>query len=713
MTGAPTITRADETAVRSAAAPGRSRHLRRDSTTGADKRWDIEGLRAIAVALVVLYHADLGPFHGGFVGVDVFFVISGFLITGLMLREFDRSGRISISGFYARRLRRIVPAGTLTIIATIIASGLLLGPVRIGAIAEDGLWSAIFLANFRFLSTGTDYFTASAPPSPLQHFWSLAVEEQFYVVWPLALLGMLLLAQRVRRHPHLIATVMLAVLSAASLAWCIQQTSSSATQAYFSPWTRAWELGAGALLALTAAGLTRLPALASAALGTLGLVAIAVAALGYDDHTLFPGAAAVLPVAGTVALLAAGAASSQLPFSPSRLAGIRPLRYIGGLSYTIYLWHWPILIIAMQRYPWLGTGARVLLVVASIALSALTHALVENPIRFAPSLVGNRMRAITVGLLIVVLGAGFANAYVVTADGRVEAARAISRIDQAAARTVFIDQATVLKAVAAAPRIQKVPNSLNPPLLDPGTQFHPNCDSSEAVGPGTLCWLGDSSSAQVVVIMGDSHAGTWSYPLDLIAKRTHFKLALFTLRSCPVPSIRVWDGLAKGPYTGCDTFRQLATERIKQLQPGLVILSSEGVAPYTAQGQPVTAAAWTAGLKAAITTLSAPQRRIVVIGDIPVVGKAAPAACLSVHLNDVQACSVPADEALQKTYRDAEQLATKDMRIQYVDPAPWVCSQVCTTVIANFQVYQDRFHLTGLYASYLAGSLSQALDLGK
>ncbi|WP_127498889.1 acyltransferase family protein [Actinoplanes solisilvae] len=327
-------------------------------------RPDIEGLRAIAVLLVVLYHAGVPGLAGGFVGVDVFFVISGFLITALMLREIRETGRLSLIDFYARRARRILPAAAFVLVATLLAGYHWLGFLRGDEIAEDVTWAALFAANFRFATEGVDYLASQGALSPVQHFWSLAVEEQFYLVFPAAIVLLLWLGFRWAIGYWLAAAV------AASFAYSIWL---SGPWAYFSPATRAWELGAGCLLALAATRLDRVPARLATAMAGTGLALIVVAALTFNEMTRFPGYAAALPVLATVLVLA-GRGDSVL--------GRRPLLWLGRLSYSFYLWHWPVLIVASQAYGGvLPATTRAALVVGSLGLAVVTYFCVENPIR--------------------------------------------------------------------------------------------------------------------------------------------------------------------------------------------------------------------------------------------------------------------------------------------------------------------------------------------
>ncbi|MFE3599399.1 acyltransferase family protein [Streptomyces sp. NPDC059142] len=306
---------------------------------GHAPRLDIQGLRAVAVGLVVLSHAGVAQVSGGYIGVDVFFVISGFLITSLLLRELATTGRVSVRSFYARRALRLLPVSSLVIAVTLGGAWLFLSKARLAEYAGDALASALYAVNFRLAASGTDYLAQNGPPSPLQHFWSLAVEEQFYLVWPL----LLLLTWRITRGRRRLAAVPLGVVCLGSFAAGVLLTDSSAPWAYFASFTRAWELGAGALLALGAGRLERLPAALAAPLTWLGLGCVTLAALSYDDTTPFPGHHALLPVAGTVLVLAGGCAPA--PHGAGWLLGRRPLVWLGGLSYGWYLWHWPLLVI--------------------------------------------------------------------------------------------------------------------------------------------------------------------------------------------------------------------------------------------------------------------------------------------------------------------------------------------------------------------------------
>ena len=371
------------------------------AAAGQRFRPDIEGMRAIAVGLVLLFHGFEEPFTGGYVGVDVFFVISGFLITSLLLNEQVKSGHISITRFYARRVRRILPASTLVVLFTVFATYLWLGFIAGNEAAEDAKWTALFAANIHFALVGTDYLGSQLPPSPLQHMWSLGVEEQFYLVWP-ALFLVLVVLVRGARHRNALAAALLLIIGC-SLAWSVIQTSVNQTWAYFSPLTRAWELGLGALVAMLTPILGRLrPLWIAELLAVSGLAGIAVSAFTLTSSTPFPGSAVALPVISSGLLIAAGCANHRTVVG--RALSVRPMQWVGARSYSLYLWHWPLLIIpaqymghdlnAVQSASWL---------LLAVLASAITYRFVENPLRRSRFLAARTGTTLALGAALVVL----------------------------------------------------------------------------------------------------------------------------------------------------------------------------------------------------------------------------------------------------------------------------------------------------------------------
>ena len=362
-------------------------------------RPDVQGLRAVAILLVVLFHANIPGFGGGYVGVDVFFVISGFVITGVLLREQASTGSTSVLAFYARRARRIIPAATLVIIATVLAAYFFLGSVIGRSTAVDGQWASVFLANFHFSASATNYLASQRPPSPLQNFWSLAVEEQFYIVYPMAfiLVAGLFTRRSLRSRIGIVLGATAVVSYALSIAW----TSTNASSAFFSPLTRAWELALGGLVAVSSDNLRRLPSSVAAGISWVGLGGIMTAAFVLNSASTYPGSLVAIPVIGAGLVIAGGAVQPR--WGVECVLQLRPFQLLGLVSYSLYLWHWPIIIIATQRQGTtsLPVGDNVLLLLAALVVATGTYRLVENPIRHSGALVAQPWASIAMGCALI------------------------------------------------------------------------------------------------------------------------------------------------------------------------------------------------------------------------------------------------------------------------------------------------------------------------
>lgn len=334
----------------------------------------IEGLRSVAVLLVLFYHAGTPFLPGGFIGVDIFFVISGFLITGILIREIEETGMISLSRFYARRIRRLLPAATLVLITTLVAAWLIIPPLRWRTVAVDGLTSALWTGNIRFALSQTDYLTANDTPSPLLHFWSLGVEEQFYLIWPLLLVAVSAITWRWMTARTAVA-ITASVVVIASFITALNWTDSQQPYAFFLLPSRAWELATGALLAAATPLIPRINRYIRILLGGLGLITILASAVILDKTVQWPGVSTLVPVAAAVAIIA----SVGLP---ARSLSIPPFLAIGRWSYSLYLWHWPVLVLAPIALDRVFTLAESLLaLLASAVIAVISYHWVENPLR--------------------------------------------------------------------------------------------------------------------------------------------------------------------------------------------------------------------------------------------------------------------------------------------------------------------------------------------
>jgi peptidoglycan/LPS O-acetylase OafA/YrhL len=338
------------------------------------RRTDIEGMRAVAVGLVVLNHAGVPWLSGGYIGVDVFFVISGFLITQLLIEEAGDRNSIDLRNFWARRARRILPMSILVMLVTVIAGLFMLEPGKIRELSAVGLGALAFCANIVLFFRTSDYLSGVTAPSSLRHFWSLAVEEQFYLLWPLVVFAAVKYG-KVNWKKWLVGVGVVA--GVASLVTSILITKGHPGAGYYLPYSRFWEISAGALLALAGSRFDKIPDLVKVVGGWIGLVAIVSAAVIFSETTVFPGYAALLPIVGTVFVLIAGSAK----FGPVSLLSIEPMQSLGARSYSLYLWHWPLLVLIEARFGTPSAWGKAWIVVAALVLSAISYRAIEQPVR--------------------------------------------------------------------------------------------------------------------------------------------------------------------------------------------------------------------------------------------------------------------------------------------------------------------------------------------
>ena len=695
------------------------------SSTARHFRPDIQGLRALAVGTVILAHSGFGTLSGGFVGVDVFFVISGFLITSLLMREADRTGRISLLGFYARRARRILPAAALVAMATVVASILFLPLVRAVEIIKDSIWAAAFGANIRFAVVGTDYFAKGEPASPLQHYWSLSVEEQFYLVWPLLLVGAIALAAaRGHRLGRRTPLVMIGVLSALSFVWSVYATYQSPTTAYFSTLTRAWELGVGAGLGvLMSRGRVRAPQGLVQALGVLGLGAVVLACFWYTPETRFPGYQALLPVLGTAALLYAGGATQQ--GAVSRLMSVTPARVVGDWSYSLYLWHWPILRIAedhlhVRRLP---LDKLLLCLVLIVGLSALTYRYVETPFRtgrmWARPRIGVALYPLSLALVLVVavsgrvwidreLGVSGNNPAITTADFH---GKHLSK-DPA----VALVQASAQAAEAGTP----IPSHLTPPLLGLRKDTAPLGDCDYRTGTRDLCAHGDTDSDKTIVLVGDSHARAWSPAFTALGEQQGYQTYYLVFSGCSATRAIQAEPQNLRPWSDCEDFKDWVVQTVDRLHPDLTVVATSAVSPIVGpDGDPVGIlndrdefrSLVTDGFAQELAELKPLTDRLMVLGNTPKLPRE-PGVCMSqgggVILEDCLFKRGPVAHAIQMDFKQAA--AAQD--VPFVNALPWFCFKLmCPPVIGSTIAMRDSEHMTPEYAVELAEPLARKLRL--
>ncbi len=716
---------------------------REPSQRSAQKEFrpDIEGLRAVAVLAVVLFHADLPGVGGGFVGVDVFFVISGFLITGLLWREVSTAGTVKLSRFYGARARRLLPASATVGVVTMICSALLLPLFQVQTVAKDGIASALYVCNYWFIFEGANYF-GNRSPSPFQHYWSLAAEEQFYLVWPIMIIGTTWLLRRVRRrsagaevqpskHPYVAILTLVAVVS---FLLSLGLTYLMPPAAYFSMPTRAWQFAAGGLLALTVGQWRRLPGLPAALTGWTGLALILLSCTELSAATAYPGTAALLPTLG--AMLVIGAGCAQPSRGCGRVLGSSPMGAIGRVSYSWYLWHWPVLVLApaFLGHP-LGLVGKLVAVLLSGGLALLTLRFIEDPFRFSARLrrsplaslaVGGAATAMAVAVGVVLPGGGVSNPPV--ARGLAATPLVITEVParpgsnaevyDAAVQNVF---AQVQAAVAASADLRAVPSNLNPPLTDQAAQLKAiltnGCLRLPLQDGQPECAAGDTASTTTVALIGDSEAAMLNPAFQQVAAQRHWRLEMMARAACPIVDLpfanRLLDGLAE-QLEGCAKWRGQIMARLRAEHPQLIVVNSARL--YGANGTGMWLPsfnafnpAWIESLTRLVRVLRGTGAKVLLLGPTPVPGASVPS-CLSTNLDDATACSTTPDVANGPGIA-AELAATKAGGGQYADLTKLFCTaNRCPVIIGNTMAFFDSRHLTREYAELLAPAMGALAD---
>ena len=727
-------------------------------------RPDLEGLRAVAVLLVVFFHARVPGVSGGYVGVDVFFVLSGFLITGLLVRELASTGRVNLPAFYARRARRLLPAASVTLLVTMAVSALVLPPLRVPDVAGDTTAAAFYVSNIRFAIQATDYLGSALPPSPVLHFWSLGVEEQFYLFWPALLLAASGLAFRARHVSDGLRrlAIILAATFILSLAVSLWLTDVAQPWAFFSLPARAWELAMGALLALPAAG-RWVPARAAPYLGWAGLAMVVASGLIFDETTKFPGMAALLPTLGSALVIASGlrmaSASAdgragamgadergdvpQAPglrrFAvPAAVLGLPLLRFFGRISYSLYLWHWPILVLPEAALGHaLGWPTRLGLVILSIVVAAASQHWIEDPIRHG-RLVGLASRrslimagalplavsfcAVSLGLAAIGPLGGPATAIGGDVGDVPLPSHAIPVPSASPGGSALSPSPGPASSPTARPTLPPLPASPVPANLLPSLVaarddlpviYSDGCHVDVTVtAPGT-CVYGDPSSSTTVVLFGDSHAAQWFPALQRLAVEHGWRLESMTKSACSTADATVWNSIVKRGYTECDTWRKVALDRIGAEHPALVVVANSRGYQLMANGKgtPIAKvpADWDAALGRTLTRLVKSASHVVVIGDTPT-SNADPPVCLSANLHDASACAMPYASVVDPAYTAREAGVAASAGAGWADPTAWVCrTDPCPVVDGRFLIFRDQHHLTATYSRALANTLFDRL----
>jgi peptidoglycan/LPS O-acetylase OafA/YrhL len=492
-------------------------------THAGEFRPDVEGLRAVAIGLVLIFHAGLPLVSGGYVGVDVFFVISGFLITTQLVRELDRTGRVSLLGFYARRAKRILPAAAVVLLATAVLVRVFMSRVRWDEVGGDILASALYMVNWRLADRSVDYLAEDSLPSPVQHFWSLAVEEQFYLVWPVLVLVAAVGARLLRVRPRAILWFALAAVAVPSFLWSVAATAHSPDEAFFSTATRMWELALGAAVAMAAGVLARVPRWIAAGIGWAGLGAIVASGLAFTTGTAFPGHLAAIPTFGAAAVIAGGMTGTRA--GPVAVLGTGLFRWVGRLSYSLYLWHWPLLVVATEIRGHLGPRAGAAVVAASFVPAWLSYKLVENPVRRSPAVNRSPRLALSLGMNFTLVGVAAGLVVMFLSAQAARPTAPAGGVLGAAALPIAAPGDPAGEVVLTFP--ERVDYITPDPLAatdDVPVVVHDGCQIDFYTDEPRPCYYGDPQSETTVVLTGDSKAAQWASAIVPLAEANDWRL---------------------------------------------------------------------------------------------------------------------------------------------------------------------------------------------
>lgn len=691
-------------------------------------RKDIQGLRALAVGVVVLDHLLKWP-SGGFVGVDVFFVISGFLITGILIREHARTGRLSFVDFYRRRLKRIMPVAVLVLTAATVAVSLLQGIGRAKTMFIDSTYALLFAANWHFAAIGTDYMQANGPVSPVQHYWSLAVEEQFYLIWPvLVLLVLGVLAKRCQwqnRRSLQVLRATMAVLTLASFIYACWQSSNQPTWAYFSTFSRAWELGVGALLAVFVGRLSQIPEGVRAAMAWFGVAGIVVSIFTLNPQSVFPAPGGALPVLATAMVIAAGTGGSG-NHTP-QLLSIWPMQYAGKISYSLYLWHFPVIIICQTFVPQPQRISVILVQLAvMVALSVASFHLVEDPVRksgwlepgFASKTAGkagfeSRSRGWSKILFVGVGPAAIALVASIVVSG-------VSARLEADMQTAPLE----VNPAARAAQIQKSLDYEEWPTLSPAIEnLGPEAwvpewveDNCQDVWQADVarCTYGDPGASNTAVLVGDSIAISYMPGIRAALEGDGWKVISLTLQQCPAVDVPVLKDRSSGggAYIECDRHHDWVRDYIAELNPDMLIMSSVQETTQRLASRATGDDAikeWVSATTSTLAEFAGVAKKVVLLGPPP--GGTNLQMCATT-LNTPKDCVATKSVEYDKTQHAVLAAVPPGFpNVSVIDTSSWFCSDDnrCPSFVNNTVMFADGGHLTGAYSKKLGPLLRTVL----
>ena len=671
------------------------------------KNREIQGLRAVAVLGVVLYHANFNWIPGGFLGVDVFFVISGYLISQMIINELSATGKISLPNFYARRLRRLLPTAILVIIATVGVGRHLISPLRHTTLGIDAIASIFYGANYRFYFSEIDYLQIGEKPSLLLHFWSLAVEEQFYLFWPI----LLFVGWKIFKRFGVFLTLILTM--GFSFYYSLKVTESDPTLAFYSLPSRAWEFALGAITFLLVSRLKKMPKFFRWILGWSGISGLAYSMIAITDSQTFPGTIALIPTLATAGILAA---SSKGKFFGSFLL-TNPLFYaVGAISYSLYLWHWPVYQLMTEV-----TGSnlsQINLAIYSLILIALTlgtYFLIEKPIRNYRRLARRASYGIIWGGATSLIGTFVAISVMNISIPYISTATASEinpvKIVASPSPTQVSEQNNIYGQLLSYPVGTTIPIDL---ITLENTQFDSTCQSTATeIYPKKECFYGNVNGAKNIVLFGDSHANQWVPALNQIGLKNNLKISVFTKSGCPAANLSVRWELQDNKfrdYPECSVWRKNVISQINSMPaPDLILLAATG--SYNDGAKDRDFKYWVDGYSSTISELKKYSEKIMILNDTPHPGTPSAKECLSKNLLSPSKCDL--NKALSVNPFDRS-IPLDEIRLKYgvqvIDPTPWLCTgSTCPAVLDGIVTYFDASHLSVAMSAHLAPLLGRPI----
>ena len=652
--------------------------------------------------LILLYHADVPGVTGGYVALDLFFVMSGFLITGLLISEIERTGRLRVGQFFARRIRRLVPALTVMLVVVAVAARWILAPVAFGGLAKEVLLANLYVVNWKFADDSIDYMVSGAFASPIQHAWSLAVEEQFYLGWPLLLtLAVLVGRSGVRLSMRGAAALAMVVLGVCSLTYSIMWTKTLGSSAYFMTFPRVWEFTLGGLIALIPATWRRPGTRTATTAVMVALAAYCAVAIIYDSYTHYPGRAVVVPALAAGLLIYVGAGNERA--LGHRFLSLRPLRFVGRISYSWYLWHWPAVVLAVAYWGDLGPLAKLAVIAASFVPTVLSYAFVEVPLRQHRWLARHKRRTFTMafGSALVAGGAAVSLTYAAT-QPRLLTQEEVGGFPSLERTASFQTTAPSLRPLPAAAHKDVSDLAKIGCLLQP-----------LAVQPLTRCVTGDLNGSIHVVMYGASLTEQWVPAVEAIARRRGWRVTVLTKGGCPSSKVALYYRRLARRYTECETFRLLAMRQIARIKPDMIITSTPALFMPLAGSRPerdITRRMrlMEDGYVTAFRELSRYTPKVVAIGETPRPTRD-PLECASSNLRRLGRCVFTVQDGF-RTRHVGIAAAQRVSGVRYVEVRSAFCrSGRCPVVIGNALIYRNQSHVTKTYVLTLVSWLDRRL----